>query len=58
MLRDSGIYGMNIDFNRALDSFNVVILDFDLRGFIRKDTVLPKAQYVFVVSFLVKVFRT
>lgn len=46
ILRDSGIHGMNIDFDKVLYDFSVVFLDFDLSGFTIKDIVPHKAQHV------------
>lgn len=43
ILRDSGVYGMDLNFDRALDGHSVVIPDFDLNSFTSKDTVPPKA---------------
>lgn len=45
-LRDSGVYGMDSNFNRALDGLKDVILDFDIRGFATNDIVPHKAKQV------------
>jgi len=56
ILRDSGLCGMNLDFDNALDGLHVAIPDFDnaldglhgaipdfdVSSFTRKDTVPPK----------------
>lgn len=48
---------MDLDFERALDDISVVIQDFYLRNFNRKDNVPPKAQHVLPSVLLVKVLR-
>lgn len=57
ILRDSGIYGTHIDFERALDGLNAVIPDFELSIFTRKDIVPPKAQHVLASALFSKSVR-
>lgn len=54
ILKGSGIYGLDLDFDRALDGLHAVIPDSDLSGFTRKDIVPPKAQYVLASSLFGK----
>lgn len=56
ILRDNVIYGMYLDFDKALDGLSVVIPDFDLSGFIRKDIVPPKAQQILACALFSKSF--
>ena len=46
ILRDSGLCGMDLDFDNALDGLRSVILDSDVSSFTSKDTIPPKAQHV------------
>jgi len=46
ILRDSGLCGMDSDFDNALDGLRGAIPDFDVSSFTSKDTVPPKAQHV------------
>jgi hypothetical protein len=46
ILRDSGVCGMDSDFDSALDGLHETIPNFDLSCFIRKDNVPLKAQHV------------
>ncbi|MCI07652.1 hypothetical protein A2U01_0028721, partial [Trifolium medium] len=52
ILRDSGVYGMDSDFDSALDGLHETILGFYLSSFTRKDTIPLKAQYVFGAYFV------
>lgn len=52
ILRDSEVYDMDYDFDKALDS--ATILNFDLNNFTKKDIVHPKGQYVLVSSHFSK----
>lgn len=45
ILRDSGIYGIDFNFNIALDGLSVTIPDFDLSNFTSKGIFPPKAQH-------------
>ena len=45
ILRDSGICGLDSDFDSALDCLRVTIPAFDLSSFTNKDTAPPKAQH-------------
>lgn len=47
ILRDIGIYGMDLNFDKALDGLSVVIPKFKLSSFTRNDVVPLKAQHVF-----------
>jgi hypothetical protein len=46
ILRDSGLCGMDLDFDNALDDLRGAIPNFDVSSFTTKDTVPPKAQHV------------
>ncbi|PNX70509.1 auxilin-like protein, partial [Trifolium pratense] len=46
ILRDSGVCGMDLDFDKALDGLRDLIPTFDFSNFASKDTVPPKAQHV------------
>ena len=48
---------MDFEFDNALDGLRGAIPDFDVSSFTSKDIVPPKAQHVWRVLFLVKVFR-
>lgn len=50
ILRDGGVYGMQSDFDRALDDLSVSILDFDLSIFTSKD--IAPHLIINVVTFL------
>lgn len=54
ILRDSGIYSMNLDFDISLDGLSGVILDFDFSGFPRKNIVPLKAQCALASVFFNK----
>lgn len=54
ILRDSGIYDMYLDYDRALDGLSDVNLGFDLITFTRKGIIPPKAQHVLVISLFSK----
>ncbi|KAL6500200.1 hypothetical protein OROHE_025566 [Orobanche hederae] len=57
ILRHSGVYGMDSDFDRALDGLSVAIPDFDLSNSTSKDTVPPKAQHVLVSALFSKIIK-
>jgi len=46
ILRDSGLCGMNSNFDNALDGLRGMIPNFDVSSFTSKDIVPPKAQHV------------
>ncbi|PNY15245.1 auxilin-like protein [Trifolium pratense] len=46
ILRDSGIYGMDSDFNIVLDGLRDMLPTFDISNFASKDTVPQKSQHV------------
>ena len=46
ILRDSGLCGMDSDFDNALDGLRGTIPNFDVSSFTSKDIVPPKAQHV------------
>jgi hypothetical protein len=46
ILRDSGICGMDSDFDNASDGLRGTIPNFDVSSFTCKDTVSPKAHHV------------
>lgn len=46
ILRDNVIYGMNSNFNNALDGLSVMIQNIDLNSFTSKNNVPPKVQHV------------
>jgi hypothetical protein len=58
ILRNSGVGGMDLDFDNALDGLRNTIPTFDFSNFASKDTVPPKAQHVLASAFLVKLLRT
>ena len=51
------MYGMDSDFDRALDDLSVAIPDFDLSNFTSKDIVPPKAQHVLVSVLFSKIVK-
>jgi len=54
ILRDSGLSGMDLDFDNALDGLRGAIPDFDVSSFTSKDTIPPKAQHVLVSALFSK----
>lgn len=48
------IFGIDLDSDKALDHLSDATLDFELRGFTRKDNVPPKAQHVFASAIFKK----
>lgn len=57
ILRDSGICGIDLDFDNALDGLRGTIPDFDVSSFTCKDIVPPKAQHVLVSPIFSKVVQ-
>lgn len=57
ILRDSGLCGMDLDFDNVLDGLRGTILDFDVSSFTSNDTVPPKAQHVFASALFSKNVR-
>ncbi|KAK2455796.1 hypothetical protein QL285_003218 [Trifolium repens] len=55
ILRDSGVCGMDSDFNNALDGLRDMIPAFDFSSFTSKDTVPPKAQHVLASALFSKI---
>ena len=55
--RDSGLCGMDSDFDNALDGLHGTIPNFDVTSFTSKDIVPLKAQHVLASALLVKVFK-
>ncbi|KAK2402907.1 hypothetical protein QL285_052393 [Trifolium repens] len=55
ILRDSGVCGMDSDFNNALDGLRDMIPAFDFSSFTSKDTVPPKAQHVLASALVSKI---
>jgi len=45
-LRDSGISGMDSDFDNVLDSLRDTISNFDVNNFTCKDNIPPRAEHV------------
>ena len=45
ILRDSGVSGMDSDFDRALSGLRAIIHGFDLSGFVNKNTIPPKVKH-------------
>jgi hypothetical protein len=58
MSRDSGVCGMDYDFDNALDGLRDTIPTCDFSNFASKNIVPPKAQQVLASDFLVKLFKT
>jgi len=54
ILRDSGLCGMDSDFDNALDGLRGTIQDFDVNSFTSKDIVPPKAQNVLASALFSK----
>jgi hypothetical protein len=57
ILRDSGVCGMDSDFDSALDGLHETIPSFDLSNFTRKDTVPLKAQHVLARALFGKIVQ-
>ncbi|KAL6545127.1 hypothetical protein OROHE_009792 [Orobanche hederae] len=57
ILRYSGVYGVDSNFDRALDGLSMAIPDFDLSNFTSKDTVPPKAQHVLASALFSKIVK-
>ncbi|PNY00513.1 auxilin-like protein, partial [Trifolium pratense] len=55
LFRDSGIYGMDYDFNIALDGLRDMFPTFDISNFASKDTVPQKAQHVLASDIFSKI---
>ncbi|CAJ2667597.1 unnamed protein product [Trifolium pratense] len=55
ILRDGGIYGMDSDFNIALDGLRDMLPTFDISSFASKDTVPQKAQHVLASRLFSKI---
>jgi hypothetical protein len=58
ILRDSGLCGMDSDFDSALDGLHETVPSFVLSNFPRKDTVPLKAQHVLALALFGKLFKT
>jgi hypothetical protein len=58
ILRDSGVCGMDSDFDNALDGLRDTISTCDFSNFASKDTVPLKPNMFWRVPFLVKLFKT
>ncbi|MCI10587.1 hypothetical protein A2U01_0031680, partial [Trifolium medium] len=56
-IRDSGVCGMNSDFENALDGLRDTILTFDFHNFASKDNVPPKAQHVLASALFGKIVQ-
>ncbi|PNY14294.1 auxilin-like protein, partial [Trifolium pratense] len=57
ILRDGGIYGMDSDFNIALDGLRDMLPTFDISSFASKDTVPQKAQHVLASRLFSKIVQ-
>ena len=57
ILRHNGVYVMDSNFDRALDSLSITIPDFDLSNFTNKDTFPPKAKHILASSLFSKVVK-
>jgi hypothetical protein len=57
ILRDSGVCGMDVDFDNALDGLREMIPTLDFSNFTSKDTVPPKAQHVLASALFSKIVK-
>jgi hypothetical protein len=57
ILRNSGVGGMDLDFDNALDGLRNTIPTFDFSNFASKDTVPPKAQHVLASVLFGKIVK-
>ncbi|KAL5703887.1 hypothetical protein ACHQM5_022381 [Ranunculus cassubicifolius] len=57
ILRDTGIYGMDSDFENDVDCLRITIPSFDLDSFTNKDTVPPKAQHALASALFSKIIQ-